>query len=167
MKKAILLFLATVCVGSVAQAESEIGRFNLFYGFAWSNAQLIDQRANYLGGGLNFGVTVVNNTSIVGDFSLQFHDGGKVYYGLGGVRQTFVSNPASFFVEGLVGFSTLDPHNRGSQTSAAFGGGAGIDWMVWHSIGIRAPQIDVLFGSRDGNSFHDFRVMAGGIYKFD
>ena len=165
MKTAIFVLLIVLYTG-VARADSDRGRFDLFYGFALSNAQLVDQRVNYLGGGVNLGVAVINNTEIVGDFSLQFHDGGKIYYGLGGVRQTFESNPASFFVEGLVGFSSLHPHQGGSQTSGAFGGGAGINWMPWHNVGIRAPQIDVLWGRRDGTTFHDFRVLAGAIYRF-
>lgn len=165
MRTWLILFIVMLGVATFAHA-SDSGTLNLFYGFSLTNAGLSGHRATYYGGGANLAVTVHEHTSIVGDFSIQLRHKSNLYYALAGVRQEFPYRAANVFVEGLAGISSLNPNLGDSQTSGAFGGGGGVDWVIGSAYGIRAPQVDILFGSHKGANFHDVRVQAGGYFRF-
>ncbi|HSP06459.1 MAG TPA: hypothetical protein VLR94_04740 [Acidobacteriota bacterium] len=161
---AAVILLATC---GLAQSADYSGTRSLFFGFSFANAELSGERSDYYGLGANLAVSLgQSKTAVVGDIGIQFRGGSNLWYFLGGVRQWFPENTANIFVEGLAGASYLNPKNGNSQTCAAYGGGGGIDWSLGDGFAIRAPQADILWGNRDGKSFHDFRIQAGASFRF-
>jgi hypothetical protein len=159
----IFAFIIILGIGAIASAQERVGDNELAYGLSFSSAGLRqDEHFTYWGAGVNYTrYFSSSNWGVMGDFSFHLRDESHLMYFLGGVRYMIPNDRVNFFVQGLGGVSYLDPKIGESQTTPVFGGGGGIDWRVWHNVAVRLPQVDLLFGSHDGENFYDVRVLLG------
>jgi hypothetical protein len=150
--------------GALAQSTPQV---ELYGGFAVTASDLGDSYETFANGAIaELTLNMTEQLGLTGSFS--FHgekDDGLTtfysqYYALGGLRFTPKRGPLTPFATALIGYTHV-----GSSSGLCAGIGAGLDFEVAETIGLRV-EADALPNRLDDVSFLDFRVTAGLTLRF-
>lgn len=175
MKKLLAVVLVVVSTAFFAVAQ-DAPKAEVFGGYQYTNVDTkgVGDRQSFNGWNADLAANVSENIGVVADFSGAYKSEGgasfKIHSFLFGPRVFATAGKATPFAQALFGVAhsnaSLSGEGLGSSNDFAMALGGGFDYNLTDNVAWRVGKFDYFMVRSSGESFNNFRIATGLVFKF-